>query len=342
MRSTFWKLMTVITFLFLGVGCSEGAFQTPLEIVDQGKLVEPPDDGGDDESSDDDVGKLPVPVCEVPPTKYQLKAEVVSLEIVSKNSGSFGFDMFKWFKFFKTKFNAVRGRLDVNMDIVDSVEPGTVISHGQGVSQMNKREFSFELGIKEFGFSYNHFSKTPLAKLTKLGLRDAMSDLHGRFQNTSEEWSSVVRYVKHADQGTEVVVAAGTSSNLKLGDKLAFYNLEHLWSGEPCESKLRFSRRTTKFPLGFGEVVQLENNAALVRLDRRSEGANRITLGAEAVVKKLTDENRDLYLPLEITSVKGGEWKVDDGDVVDFTPYLSKQINAEAAKFGFVIQRVVQ
>ncbi len=328
MGRTFFKVMTVVIVLFFGLGCSEGAFQTPLDLVDQGKLVEPPG-GGDDFHT----------LCEVPPTLYQLEAEVVSLEIVSKNSGSFGFEMFKWFKFFKTKFNAVRGRLDVNMSIVDSMAPDTVISYGQGVSQLDKREFSFELGIKEFGWSYSHFSKTPLAQLTKLGLRDALSNLHRRFVKSSEEWSSVVRYVSHKGSGSEVIVAAGASSNLKLGDRLAFYNIEHHWAGKPCESKYQFARRTTKTPLAVGEVVQLKNNAVLVHLDPRSEGAGFIKLGAEAVVDALTEEGRKLFLPLEIHAVKGGEWRVDDGETVDFTPYFSKQISAEAAQFGFVIQR---
>lgn len=346
MRRTLLNVITILGVLALASGCADTSFQSALEKVNQGKLVEPPDAGGGDTGGGDTGGgdkPDPVPACEVPATHYQLKAQVVSLEITSKNRGSFGFDVLKgWFKFFKTKFSAIKGRLDLAVDIVDSVSPETIIANGQGISKMSKREFSFEFGIKDYGINYEHFSKTPLAKLTKLGLRNALADMHKKFVNTSEEWSSIVRYVEHKDSGSKVIIAAGTSSNLKIGDRLSFYNIEHRWVGEPCESEHLFAQRTTKRPLATGVVIQLDNHAAAIELDSRNEGSREITLGAEAVVEQLTDTNRNLYRPLEIVSVEGGEWKVENEDPVDFTPYLITQINAEAAKFDFVIQRVKQ
>lgn len=324
-------LIVLISGLFLSltlVGCGPSAgYQSALVQVNKGEAVPPV--GGNEK---------PEPTeCEAPQTMYQLDTKMLAFEITSQNQFKFGFDIAKgWFEFFKTNFKAITGRLNLEMTLVDALDPNKEIAHGKGESKMSKREFSFNFGIKEFGISFEHFSKTPVAKLTEKGLGQGLGQLKKNFDGKAEEWSAVVRGV--VNNSNDVIVSAGTTSNLKRGDVLAFYNIKHEWIGVPCQSDYLFRRRTTDEPIAYGEVIDILNHAAQVRLDS-SEGL--VEFGAKAVVHELTDSKRRLFQPLMIASVEGGELKIDDEDEsqVDITPYLEMQISRMAASKGFVIHK---
>lgn len=328
----------LMLLVFSLIGCGDEFRTAPIDLVDQGKTALPPKGGVGDRDDDDSAdGDQDINVCEAPRTMYELDTKMLAFEITSKNNLTFGFNLGRWLRFFKTRISVVSGRLDLVMDIKDAIDPDKRLANGEGSAKMSKREFSFELGIQNIGIDFGHYSRTPIAKLTEKGLRSALGKLRRRLNNTSEEWTSVVQYVERNDSKDEVIISAGSASNLKLGDELAFYNVVHKWSGKPCESDYLMAKRTTGEPLTVGKVTQLRNHSALIELDSEFEKNHLIRIGSEAVVFNLANENRKLYQPLQIDKIVGGVLSVDDGSEVDITPFLQKQIGNLSAQYNFVV-----
>jgi len=311
--------------LIILVGCSANEF-APFA-----------DDGGRSQNS------IPgsTASCEIPKSKYQINTDIVSLKIKSTNNIIFGFDALKgWFKFFKASFKTKSGELRLEMNINDSINETKMLAHGSGAAEMSKREFSFEFGVDGFGLGFERFSETPLGELTYRGLDNALSDLKDDLLSKTVPWSTVVQAVIEEPDHTEVIISSGIASNLRVGDSLAFYNIEQAWSGEPCNSKFLMSRRTSQEPIAIGTVLYVANHATQVKIQVVGDAADKIAVGAEGVVHLLSEddqsEDRELRQAITISNIASAELKFEN-ETIDISPFLVKQIRGIAADKGFVI-----
>jgi len=314
------KFLLFLSFSLIITGCSGNEFKS-TQVKDQ------------IQNSLDTIQES----CEAPNSKYNLNTDIVSLQIESKNNINFGFDLLGIIRLFKTSFITKKGIFNLEMSVTDSLNEAKLLATGSGSSVMRQNEFSFSFNIDQFGISFENFSQTPLAELTKRGLSSTLDDLKSDFDQNTESWSSVVKAVIEDELYTDIIVASGKASNLKVGDLLSFYNVEHIWSGKPCESEYIFSRRLSEEPSAIGEVILTRNHAAQIRVRSKSdEASSTVNVGDEVKSYSLLDETRPLKQSITISKIERSILEFENKNF-DLTPYLIKQIKSLAADRGFVV-----
>lgn len=148
--------------------------------------------------------------------------------------------------------------------------------------------FSLNLGINGIGINPSLFFTTPMAKITRLALNNSLVEL-GNKMNELSQWRG--RVVKNAD--SHIVISAGALNGIKRGDIFWISNVDYVWDGEPCESRLIGDAPTSSIekPLA---LVQVENEPGDLTTYARiiTEGALRedIKEGARIYIYALVPE----------------------------------------------------
>lgn len=279
------------------------------------------------------------PACEIQAAEYALDTKMISFEMESSTGLSMGFNLLNSFlKLFQVSFKTKSGRLSLEMSLYDPMKPQVELMNVLGDSVMRGNEFSFDLSYQQIGVGFSHYSQTPIAKLSKKGLENALGNLTAKINQLQDPWSTEVVALP---SDNEAVVPVGSFTGLKLGDQFAIYNVDHIWEGEPCKSEHLFVKKTTPYPVAIAEVTQIENNAALLTVIERDQYAQisnmKIENGSFVEIHKLTEPERKLFRSLEIRSVIGAEMQFENSQKIDLTPHLTSQIRSIAHSHGFVI-----
>jgi hypothetical protein len=315
-----WTLVLSLVSL---VGCS-GKFGTPdlLSEVDEGRFPKP----------------FTRPACEIQPAEYAINTDVVAFELETDNGFSMGWDLVSGFaRAIQASFTLKTARLNLSMSLYDPIRPNYELTSVFGKSRLWNINFKFDLGIQQIGVGFNHYSQTPFSQLTQEGLAAALKNLTGRMAEMQDPWSTEVVAVPNL---TQVILPVGSFTGLKLGDQFSIYNVEHVWEGVPCHSEHLLTRKTTTEPIATGEVIQLENSAALLDLVGRADvpGGKFVPVepGAMVEVYDLKGNHR-LYRTLQIGKIGGAVLQFDNSTSVNIGPYLAKQLHVVASRHGFII-----
>lgn len=323
--------MKLLKVLFAGlaisglVGCGGFEASSPLLDVNEGKL-----------------GKGDRPACEIQGAEYALDTKMVGFEIESSNGVNLGFNLLQsFFRVFNVNFKMKTGRMSMAMSLYDPIKPQYELFSVLGSGKMRETEFGFDFNFYQVGVGFEHYSKTPIAKLAERSLTDTFTNLTKKVTQLQDKWSTDVVARVSVD---EVVVPVGGFTGIKIGDQFAIYNVEHVWRGEPCMSEHLMARKTTPYPVAVAQVTQLENNAALLTVIQRDDYSQAngldIELGAMVEVHKLVGEKRAaLYRSLEIRSIVGAKMSFENDLSLDMTPHLTDQIRAIARNHGFSVFR---
>lgn len=129
-------------------------------------------------------------------------------------------------------FQVQFAQLDLSM-IARAPLSSSVLAAANVTSKQTKTAVNFGLMFGAFTLGPSAYYQTPLATVTKKGLKTAVDELSSKLD--SEEWYTRVM----ADFDTHIVVVGGTDVNLEPGDQLLIYNEDHFWDGEPCNSRYR-------------------------------------------------------------------------------------------------------
>lgn len=294
------------------------------------------------------IEKGPRPECEVPTSEYALDTKVIAFEIVSNTGLSMGFDLIsKFLRFFQFSFRAKTGRLSLAMSLYDPMKPDFELMNVLGQSKMVEREFKFDFSFSKAKVGFDNFYKTPISLLTERGLEDTLKNMTNSISTLEDEWTTHVVAIPTA---TEVIVPVGSFTGLRVGDFFEIYNVQHIWTGVPCESEHLIARKTTSRPIAIAMVTQVDKNASVLTVYDNPYAKNSIEvnslaqpieLGAVVEIHKLQQKDekdiRKLFRSLEIRAVEGAEMEFGESHKVDISQYVKDQIRAVAHKHNFTI-----
>lgn len=273
------------------------------------------------------------PTCEIQASEYALSTKAVAFELESDTGLSMGWDLISGFlRAIEFSFRLKTARLSLAMSLYDPLAPNRELLGVLGKSRLWGLNFKFDLGFNQIGAGFSHYSQTPLAKLSEKALSDGLDNLTETMSDLQDPWSTMVVAIPNSSQ---VVIPVGTFAGLKVGDQFAIFNVEHVWQGEPCQSVHLFTRKTTDQAVALGEVIQVENRAALLGVTMSGPGKTDIENGAQVEIHRLKDTKRVLKRSLRIDKVIGAKLQFENSQVIDIGPYLADQIRAVAHEYGF-------
>lgn len=303
------------------MGCTKlSPSQVALEQTGQGKIVK----------------TSSRPACEIQPTQYILDTKMVAFDVTTSGGLHAGFDLISGFlKLLSIDFKAASGRMLIGMSLQDSVSPKTELVNVMGSGRSVDFGAGLNIGFSQIGagFSFNH--KTPLTSLIEASLNDTYTALYYQMYDRQEAWNTQVVAVPSK---YEAVIPVGTYANLQVGDQFAVYNVQHLWSGSPCESDHLMTKKTTSKPAAIGTVTQVVNNAALLALKFPDmETAQEVEQGARVEIAKLPGKDRWLYRLIQVRNVGGAQIAYENSQKVDVSDSLKDHIKALARNYGFLV-----
>ncbi len=137
----------------------------------------------------------------------------------------------------------------------------------------------------------------------------------------------------------QYVIPDGSIAGIHLNDQFAFYNVQYLWQGAPCESNLITAKRTTLLPVALATVVQVDPNSAVLQITARNTD-DPIALGAQVVPSSLPTpvgvNVRVLSNSVQIGNITGSSLPVQAGTPsVDLNSYLSAQTQTFLSSYNW-------
>ncbi len=314
----FFNLSIVIMLVVVVSGCSEQQFSKSalMASVDQNRPL-----------------SYSRAQCEVPTSNYELSTNVISYELVDKFHVSFGFDLIKkFFRAFGANIELESGQMAMQMDLGDSLNPSTPLANALGGAKMRKFSFGASVDLVQAAASFDYYYKTPLSELTRNSLRNTLQVVNQQLSKTQGVWSTTV-VARASDQ--DMIIPVGTVAGLQAGDQFNIYNVQHVWTGSPCESQYIMSRKTTANAVAVGLVVDLRPGAADLQII--SGDGSLIEQGAR-VEPLVLQNSHGLARSIHIASVTSGKLDVDGKSEIDVVTYLKSEINSVVREFGFYIK----
>ena len=272
------------------------------------------------------ISSKEVPECLVEYEEYQLDVHLNAFEIYSKKGFQFGFNLGEGLlQLLGFSFKTEKGLMSLYMGLSESVNPTSWVSYVEGQATMKKRDFRFNIGVSQFNGGLSYFKQTPMNTLTGNSIKNGFSNMEKEMEAKQVNWKT---RVVHSNEGqSRLVVPVGNVSGLRIGDQFNVFNVNYVWEGDPCVSELLIPAKTTTKPIAITEVVQVENNAAvLLVIDRFHDDI--IELGAMVEINQLTDETRKLSHSVKVRNVSAHPIPVDEGLDLDLTRYLDEQSRA--------------
>lgn len=319
------KKISLTAIALLVSGCGQLSSKGALLEANNGKF-----DKGDDR-----------PACEVNEVEYLLDAKMVAFEMTSSGGLRAGFNLLTGFlQLISVDFKAKSGNMAMAMDLYDPMTPHTQLVSVPGKGTFVSFNASVNLGFQNIGAGFDFYHQTPIAKLADKSLRNTFANLNSEITRLQAPWSTEIVALPTPE---DIIVPVGSFAGLKKGDIFAVYNVDHIWSGEPCNSRYLMAHKSPSRPVVYGEVVDLENNAAALRLldselYPRLDGV-KLRKGAKVQVEKLVGSSRALYRSMQIRNVVGAELSYEAGQKVDISPHLKDQIDGVAHEYGFMVYK---
>lgn len=289
-----------------------------------------------------DAGKIDKssgrPACEIQAAEYTLDAKMVAFDLTDSAGVHAGFDLISGFlKLFSIDFHATTGRMAMSMSLYDPMTPKVELLGVLGSSISLNFGVAVDVGFQNIGAGFNLSHQTPLATLVQNSLNDTFTNLTTQMNDLQEAWHTEVVAVPTKDA---VIIPVGSFANLKVGDQFAIFNVDHVWSGKPCESEHLIARKSPLARVAVGEITQIANNAAVLTLldTEANPRMNGVTIlqGSAVEIFNLTDAARVPYRLMQIRNVVGAQIAYDNAQKVDVSQPLKDQISALAHNFGFM------
>lgn len=315
------KKLILLLSLFYVTGCggmaAKQATTNALLSVDSGSKL---DDSG-------------LPECQVAYDDYQLDTHIAAFELVSKTGIGFGFNLLSgFFRALGLDVKIEKGQMVSYMTLSETIQPTEPIASVEGKGTSTKTDFNVSIDITKLGADVSYFSQTPLSTLSSKTVRNNLTNLKSELDSANIDWKSKIVYAKDGD----LIIPVGRVSGVRPGDTFKIYNVEYIWEGAPCGSKLLLERKTTAEELAIGEAVQVEGNATLLRVLVLNSDEP-IKVGARVEIKALTGKDankRKLSRPVHINEVTSEKLAIENNTNVDLTVYVTDQLRAYMDEYG--------
>jgi hypothetical protein len=163
---------------------------------------------------------------------------------------------------------------------------------------------------------------TPLAKVTMSGLSQGIAQLSSQLEQLP--WTG--RVLQKTSNGI-VILNAGTLANVKVGDQFTIYNVQHFWSGTPCQSQYENSLRNEN-PAGVLTIVQVANSTSFGTISNIDQSQT-ILPGAEVAIKTLIgDQSRELKKKVKLGTISAKTMALPGGTTFDFANAINGQFSS--------------
>lgn len=276
------------------------------------------------------------PICELEAATYELKTQVIGFEVKSNTGLEMGFDLLKgFFRLMGLSFKAETGELKLAINLKQSLNPQYDLANVIGESKLSRRDFSFNFNIQQIAAGITHYYETPLSDLAQKGLESGLSKMDKAIAGLENPWSTNI--VALPDEG-HAVVPVGSFAGLQVGDTFDVYNIKHVWDGAPCESEYLLEMKSPAQAVAVAEVIQVEANAALLRLEL-TDAAPPVEEGAKLEVRKLLGAKRlPLKRQVRLHPVEGGRLQFEQGISFNINEYMDQQIRAVVHEHNFMVR----
>ena len=305
-------VLSSIVFTACGIG---GPEQSAFRAVNRGEKL----------------GCGDTPLCLQTYEDFEVRGRVLGFEIIDKKGFNFGFNLLnQFFEALGFSISAEKGQMVFAVDLSEilSRQQSTITELGKGESQ--KREFHFQLDVVKLKADINYFWQTPLSTLAERTIVDSMAHLNTSLSERKIKWSTKAVY----SEGDSIVVPIGALSNVAIGDSFEIFNVEHLWSGSPCESRHLLEKLTTDSPIVEAVAVQVESHSTLLQIYRRNE-MTPIQTGARVFLRsRMNASSRPLLRSAQLIDIESVPLTLADGSHFDVTPYVSDIFKTVAPRQG--------
>jgi len=291
----------------------------------------------------DQVTQSKKPFCEVDYIDYNLKTNIVGYEITTKNNVKLGFNLGMFTSFLKElglRFASKTGLMQLGMSAYEPLRFDSPVADVTGEAKKTEKEFGSDVDAYLLSLSFNHYKNTPLFKLTEAGLKTTLGNLNKAIAPLDDQknWSTKIVSMPSS---REVIIPIGSVSGIRDGDVLQIFNVNNVWKGKPCESELWLSKHSTRDPLAFAKVIQVEKNAALLEIFTDNP-VEPIQVGSKVMIydlkKKDQNDIRSLKRTMRIAKITSGRLVVDDKNEIDIVGYVKEQLRPIVFESGFVLR----
>lgn len=289
--------------------------------------------------SDGENSDLSKPYCELDYADYELDAHMLGFEMRDKNNFSVGFNLLTGFlKALSIGFSSESGKMTMSMKLSETLRPLETITDVAGEGTFTKTDFSIGVDtLANIGAGIGHSSATPVGKLVVKTLQDSYKQTIAELNKVETAWKTKVVKVLTPN---EMIIPVGSMAGVRIGDQFKIFNIDNVWSGTACRSDLVFQRETTDAPIAKAQVVQIEKNAAIIRLYDVVEGAPNVELGARVKIENLplTKEDkkkaRTLNRSVRIRDVASEKMVLPGNVTVDLTTVVTENLGALLDQYG--------
>jgi hypothetical protein len=312
--------------LMFGTGCGRATYETNAQDT---KLLVP------DPSQSGDAGDPAQKTCAIETADYALDISVLSFEMTDAIKGSIGYDFAKGFLgAIGIGANIKGGRLDTVMELKHPINLSDKYASSTQSTKFSQNEFSFTLDAGKLSAGGDFFYQTPIAKLSQQALTKNLKDLLKQAKNAMDPWET--RVTRLLDD-SRLVIAAGTSAGLQLGDQLDLYNAADYWEGDPCGSRyishepLNPDRPTARY-----KVTSRTPETAILAL---VDGNYEVKVGAVAHLAPIKNQkNRKLSKAIKINRMSSHKIVIEGRGEVDLLDYMVEQIDPILRGQGYYLR----
>ncbi len=309
-------VLSIATF-----GCSQAKYEAASD-----------DANNDNQKSGDPVDYKGRPACEVHYWDQGIDLNLYSFEFLSSNGINLGFNAGGLIKAIGLDVKIDKAKLFMN------VSPSNVYEREKDfLSSASETDVSLGVNINfgQIGVGFEHYSKTPVAQLTRKGLMSSIEGLRGKVFALPKykEWSTRVLRTP-VESRDKIVIQAGADAGITEGDQFEVYNITHKWFDKnlPCESRYMGYEYDDEKPVAIvraGKGVQSARQFATLTITDPRISNVEILPGAyvrqvpAAKGKKL----KALARSIKINSITSGNLILTNGQKIDLPGYMKKQIS---------------
>ena len=283
--------------------------------------------------------KIPVepnynrPACEVNYWDQSMDINLYSYEFSSSNGVKFGFNGLGIIDFIGLDVNVDKAKLYMRVDTANPFENENGYLASASDSDV---KFGVNVNFGNIGVGFDHYSNTPVAKLTRKGLMNSVQGLKDKVFNLAKykrEWSTRVLSSPLANRD-KVIIQAGADAGITDGDEFQVFNINHYWKGEPCNSAY----------LGYEPENGWDKPVATLRATRSVDSARQFAM-LTMVDPRISNQDilpgayvrqvpaakgkklKPLARSIKINSITSGDLVLKDGRKIDLTGYMKKQVS---------------
>jgi hypothetical protein len=161
-------------------------------------------------------------------------------------------------------------KLEIGLRTDDPLTRQTV-AIGDGVS--HKSEVNFEIDFLKSLIGLDFFYNTPITNVIRSAMNDGLNQIAETYVKTANvadwnhAWEGRVLYDPEiANNDTHVGINSGSRAGVQIGDVFMISNMHYSWKGVPCASALNYSIPRTVLPIAEGEVINIGQNVAILRV----------------------------------------------------------------------------